>query len=154
MRRILGDWDVARMSASLSHPYPLLSAEFKIMSMQAKRKTGLIYAYVITKDDDIIGLVDLFRKTTSDPFELGYCLAPEHWGHGYMSEACQSLMDAARSTLSIERMIANVWHDNPASIQILEKLDFQKSKAHNFAFSIARGCKVKSYTFENLFESA
>jgi len=55
------DFDIARMTGSFPYPFPLLSAEFKIMTFHAAKRRGLAHPYAITlKDqDEMIGVADL-----------------------------------------------------------------------------------------------
>ena len=42
------DIDVARMTGSIPHPFPVLAAEFKIMDLLAQKRRGLALPYAIT----------------------------------------------------------------------------------------------------------
>lgn len=57
--------------------------------------------------------------------EIGYGLAPSHWGMGLASEAVAAMLEQAFKGLSIRRIEATVDPRNLASIRILERLGFR-----------------------------
>jgi RimJ/RimL family protein N-acetyltransferase len=56
--------------------------------------------------------------------ELGYRFLPEYWGQGLATEAGTALIEFARSTLRLERLVAMVHPDNVASARVVTKLGF------------------------------
>ncbi|WP_393959388.1 GNAT family N-acetyltransferase [Priestia megaterium] len=58
--------------------------------------------------------------------EIGYELHPQHWGHGYASEAASAVMAYGFQILQLIRIGAVVFLENKASQHVLEKLGFQK----------------------------
>ncbi|MED3863581.1 GNAT family N-acetyltransferase [Priestia megaterium] len=58
--------------------------------------------------------------------EIGYELHPQHWGHGYASEAASAVMAYGFDNLQLVRIGAVVFLENKASQHVLEKLGFQK----------------------------
>lgn len=62
---------------------------------------------------------------TADPAvaEIGYILAPQHWGHGYATETVRALVDWARS-LGLQRLHASIHPANTASVNVLRKCGF------------------------------
>ncbi|MCR8925781.1 GNAT family N-acetyltransferase [Priestia megaterium] len=58
--------------------------------------------------------------------EIGYELHPQHWGHGYASEAASAVMAYGFDILQLVRIGAVVFLENKASQHVLEKLGFQK----------------------------
>ncbi len=138
------DFDIARMTGSFPHPFPLLSAEFKIMDLKQKHQRGLAFPYAVTIDNgSMIGIVDLFRSNLEVPIEtgleIGYWIGRPFWGRGYATEACQGLIQNAVDTLKVRRIKAGVFVDNPASQTVLKKLGFQVSNTpKTLFFSMAR----------------
>lgn len=70
--------------------------------------------------DALIGQVGMSHD------DIGYMIAPDHWGQGYASEAAQGLLDAAIPRFGITQVVASAFQDNPASMRVLEKLGFEK----------------------------
>ena len=48
--KLAGDYDIAKMTGAIAHPFPLYSAEFKIMYLRRQKARGLAYPYAITLD--------------------------------------------------------------------------------------------------------
>jgi len=144
------NFDIARMTGSFPHPFPLLSAEFKILHLKAQKTRGLAYPYAITAKghDDMIGIVDLFRRTERSPLEFGYWIGEPYWGKGYASEACQCLMAEADRHFGPTLLTAGVFSDNPASLRVLEKLGFKPTGKTEKYFSMARLRKAESILLE------
>jgi RimJ/RimL family protein N-acetyltransferase len=54
--------------------------------------------------------------------ELGWGLAPEHWGSGYATEAALALRDWALGERGLTRLISLIQHGNVRSFRVAEKL--------------------------------
>jgi RimJ/RimL family protein N-acetyltransferase len=147
--KLVSDFDIARMTGSIAYPYPLLSAEFKIMTFHAAKRRGLAHPYAITLSDkdEMIGVADLFKRDAESLWEIGYWIGRDFWGNGYMTEACTALLAEANETLEAEDRIAGVFTDNPGSARVLEKLGFEKTGAPNLYFSMARLKNAKSQDY-------
>ncbi len=144
------NFDIARMTGSFPHPFPLLSAEFKILHLKAQNRRSLAYPYAITEKghDAMIGIVDLFRQIETDNLEFGYWIGEPFWGKGYASEACRGLMEEADRHFGPAVLRAGVFSDNPASLRVLEKLGFELTGKKEVYFSMARLKKAESLLLE------
>lgn len=79
----------------------------------------------IESDDTFIGLIGFWRIVKEHHYgELGYMLAREHWGKGYISEAIGALVPFGFNTLGFHRIEAITRPENAASIRALEKNGF------------------------------
>lgn len=143
------DIDVARMTGSFPHPFPVLAAEFKIMDLRAQKRRGMAHPYAITLKgkDEIIGVADLFKRSADGLWEIGYWVGRPYWKNGYMTEACQALLSEADARLGAGDRVAGVFTDNPGSARVLEKLGFKRKGAPNFYFSMARLAKAECQDF-------
>ena len=108
--------------------------------------------YAIVKDDIPIGCVGLlFHPDTNhfwgeDACELGYWIAEEYWGNGYVAEASQRLIEHAFDELNIETIYATYRIENDQSKRVLEKLGFEYLKEmqnENYLHEIFREIAVK-----------
>ena len=88
-----------------------------------------------------IGLADRDGET-----ELGYWIAPDHWGRGYATEAARAVIDAARNSLRIDRLVSGHFVDNPAPGRVLQKLGFAPTGVHERE-CISRGTTVPCSTY-------
>jgi len=147
--KLVSDFDIARMTGSIAYPYPVLSAEFKIMTFHAAKRRGLAHPYAITLkgDDALIGITDLFKREETALWEVGYWIGRPFWGKGYMTEACAALLAEADTTLGAADRVAGVFIDNPGSARVLEKLGFKRSRQPEPYFSMARLKKAPSQDF-------
>ncbi len=57
--------------------------------------------------------------------EIGYDLAPDYWGQGYMSEALAAAIDNGFERMNLHRIDALVYPENLRSVHLLQKLGFQ-----------------------------
>lgn len=73
---------------------------------------------------ELIGGVGLHAGETGA--ELGYWIAPEHWGRGFATEAARALLGLAR-TLGHREVHAHHFLDNPASGRVLDKAGFRRT---------------------------
>ena len=147
--RFVSDWDIARMTGSLPYPMPQISAEIKIEMLLSRRRRGLAYPYAMTfGGTDIIGVMDIFKRTDQSEFELGYWLARDYWGQGLIAEAATAVMTEAQQSLGVSKFVAGVFADNPASMRVLEKLGFTKTGSEGKYFSMARLEHMESIGFK------
>ena len=98
------------------------------------------FAIVRRTDNVLVGLIalgppylaDFIRfedapnaKFNSLEVELGYALAPEHWGNGYASEAGKAMVRYAFEDLKLPRIVNSVRKDNTRSINVMKRLGFR-----------------------------
>lgn len=153
--KLAGDPDIARMTGSFPHPFPLLSAEVKVMMLKAMNRQKNAYPYAVTKDGgDLMGMVDMFRNGPGFPFELGYWLGKPYWGQGYAAEASRAILQEAKKTLGLTEIVAGVFFDNPSSVRVLEKLGFKPCGPGGDYFSMARLKKASSLDFHLSLETS
>ena len=57
-----------------------------------------------------------------DEHELGWWLSPEHWGHGYATEAGQGAIGLAFGARGLDRVVAVVDPDNVRSLAVCRRL--------------------------------
>ncbi len=92
-------------------------------------ESGNIMKWGIARNEDgiVIGTTTLFNLDLNNGrAELGYALAQEEWGHGYMNEALKALLDYCFTVLNLRRLEADVDPRNNSSIRTLERLGFQR----------------------------
>lgn len=76
-------------------------------------------------DGRLIGLCTLFAfYLPSRRCEIGYILAREHWGQGYMHEALEALLDYGFAVLDVNRVEADIDPRNQGSQRTLARLGF------------------------------
>jgi RimJ/RimL family protein N-acetyltransferase len=126
IERYCSDWQVARWTARIPHPYPKGTAERFVYSAREANTLGrdLTLALApIPSPGKAIGAISLERRG-ADRLTLGYALAPEVWGHGYATEAVAAIVRAAFALTDVAEIEASVQVDNIASRRVLEKTGF------------------------------
>lgn len=77
-------------------------------------------------DGALLGTCTLFKIHAGNRrAELGYGLAPWHWGQGYAQEAVGALLDWGFGPLALHRVEADIDPDNHASAKLLRRLGFR-----------------------------
>jgi RimJ/RimL family protein N-acetyltransferase len=128
----VGRWEVASMTTRIAHPYPKGAAAEWIAGHAAAREDGSEHTFAITLRDAVtlqgehqpVGAISL-RDTERGNLELGYWLAPGHWGRGLTTEAAQAMVVYGFEKLGAEALTSGHFADNPASGRVLEKAGFR-----------------------------
>jgi ribosomal-protein-alanine N-acetyltransferase len=131
----LSDYDVAKMTSRVPHPYGEDDAEAFIAAPPDGR-----YVFVIEKKAGglFMGMTGLHP---ADGYEMGYWLGKPFWGHGYASEAAHRLARYAFEALNQQTVHAGWFCDNPASGHVLAKLG-ARHNGSQMRRSAARGVDV------------
>ncbi len=82
-------------------------------------------AIVLTAENQLIGGCDLVCDNERGEAGLGYILARDYWGQGYMTEAIGGLLGFAFEQLGVNRIFAEVEAENRGSVRVLEKTGFK-----------------------------
>jgi RimJ/RimL family protein N-acetyltransferase len=98
-----------------------------IMTHDRGRAEDIDHVYAITKDGVLIGVTGAHRASTDLPFEIGYWLAPEAWGQGFVTEASAALICWLETRKGARALVSGHFADNPASGRVLSKLGFLPS---------------------------
>jgi ribosomal-protein-alanine N-acetyltransferase len=112
------------------HPYTLEDA---ITFLELVKSGSLGYVFGIYSDEIFVGCCSLIPQ--QDVYrinaEIGYWIGEPHWGKGYATEAIKLLVDYAFHELNLLRVYAYVFEYNTASMQVLEKVGFEKDAVIN-----------------------
>jgi ribosomal-protein-alanine N-acetyltransferase len=78
-------------------------------------------------DTALIGQCTLFDIVApSRRAEIGFSMAAEAWGHGFMHEALSALLEHGFGALNLHRIEADIDPRNAASARCLERLGFRR----------------------------
>ena len=110
--------------------------------MDRMRKDILAHGYgwtaaEIAASRTCIGFVGL-HDAEIDPvvpagtIEIGWRLAPEFWGHGYVTEAAEALLDFGFETLGRDEIISFAVWNNHRSTSVMERLGMIRDAAGDF----------------------
>lgn len=120
-----GDPRVARFLIEVPSPYPASLARRWIQGRIAWWELGRGVTLAIARreaPDALLGTVSLRRHARDRRAELGYWLAADAHGHGYATEAVTAAVDFGFRQLALQRIYAQVFVGNDASMRVLEKL--------------------------------
>lgn len=92
------------------------------MASYAQHGHGLMHVSLM--DGTPIGMCGILRRDGLEHPDVGFALAPEHWGCGYTLEASRAVITHARSVLGIGTLLAITAPHNLRSMRVLEKLGF------------------------------
>jgi RimJ/RimL family protein N-acetyltransferase len=121
LARAIGQEAVVRMLARVPWPYREEDARTWIDSPRDPYLPNLLIT-LPEEDGRIVGCVGLHED--GGQIEVGYWIAPTHWGRGYATEALNGLLALARLA-GHRRIVSRHAADNPASGRVLKKAGFR-----------------------------
>jgi RimJ/RimL family protein N-acetyltransferase len=138
LAKFAGDFDVAKMTSRVPHPYPVLAAEGWIMLTEAGRPLGQNLPFAITLPGE--GLIGAggFARDSEGAWEFGYWIGKPFWGKGLATEAAKALVGWWDGAIAAPKLLAGRFADNPASGRVLEKAGFKPTGETGERFSLAR----------------
>ena len=126
VKQHLGDPDVTRFMDRLSMA-TLDDARAWIdwMASFFAEKSGLRWGVTLKTGGRLIGSAGMHNWDRAVRFaEVGYDFARPYWGQGYATEAARALIVFGFERMNLNRIEADLWKDNEASIRVLQKLGF------------------------------
>ncbi|AWB93363.1 GNAT family N-acetyltransferase [Aeromicrobium chenweiae] len=134
--RALAAGDVASAEQQIGLPVPQGFAEavdiwrfmVKLADQHPDNADWLMRAVVA--DDVIVGNAGFKGAPVDGRAELGYRILPEHRRHGIALAAVMLLLDHARGTPGLERVIARIAPDNQASVGVVTAAGFVPDGEH------------------------
>jgi 8-oxo-dGTP diphosphatase len=126
IERLAGDWEVARFTGSIPHPYPAGGAAPWIEETWAEGASSqkLVAAIERRLDGTFLGCIELDLTRRAGAASLGYWVGRPYWGEGFTAEAAQALIDLAFQRLGLASVEAAAMPANRRSVRVLEKLGF------------------------------
>jgi [ribosomal protein S5]-alanine N-acetyltransferase len=76
-------------------------------------------------DGEAVGMCGVLKRDSLPDPDIGFSFLPEHWSQGYALEAASAVMQHARGTLGLGRIVAITTKDNRSSMRLLGKLGFR-----------------------------
>jgi RimJ/RimL family protein N-acetyltransferase len=113
---LAGDWDVARWTASIPHPYSIDSAQ-RWIAHQADQTKELVFA--IRFDADLIGCISYSILSG----EIGFWIGRAYSNQGFATEALVGLVQTLRAC-DFTNFWAATLPSNRASARVLSKAGF------------------------------
>ena len=135
---LANDFDVARMTTRMPHPYSLSDAEAWLEEWAAPDHGRQATFAIEHSETGLMGIVGLF-PSEEGRCELGYWLGRSYWGRGFATEAANSAVVWASEAWGKRAVFAGHFSDNPASGQVLCKTGFLYTGEVKQSHSLARG---------------
>jgi ribosomal-protein-alanine N-acetyltransferase len=117
---LAGEWDIARMTSRIPHPYTLIDADLWIASIGNDE-----FVRGVEHAGALIGAVGYIEGEDREA-EIGYWIGKPWWGHGFATEAAQALVAHCFGPAGFVRLTCGHFIDNPASASVIAKLGFRR----------------------------
>ncbi|GLC89291.1 GNAT family N-acetyltransferase [Lysinibacillus piscis] len=124
IEELAGDYEVAKSTLNIPHPYPKGAAIQFIESMLNAEKNNTIIMFAIIEKESqlLIGLINLNLSAPYRRGELAYWIGKAYWGIGYGTEAAQALLTYGFHHLQLNKIFAASFTANPGSWRVMEKI--------------------------------
>lgn len=124
VEELAGDYEIAKSTLSIPHPYPKGSAidwiNFVKESEQAKRQ--ITFAIINKESNSLIGVIGFNLQMAFERGEINYWIGKPYWGKGYATEAAREMFRYGFNELGLNRIYAASFTSNPGSWKVMEKL--------------------------------
>lgn len=129
---ILKDKDVASTTLNLPYPCSLKDCQELIEAYINEQELKKTIRWAITKkeENDVIGVIRLTLNFDFNSGELGFWMGKKYWRNGYTFEATEKVIGFGFNKLNLNRMEAHSMVENNSSINLLNKLGFQREGFH------------------------
>ena len=124
VERLAGDWEIARYTAHIPHPYPPGAAAPWIEETWAEASAGkkVVAAIERRADGALVGCIELDLTQSAGVGALGYWVGRPYWGAGIASEAAAAMTALGFERLGLARIEAAAVPANRRSVRVQEKL--------------------------------
>jgi len=89
---------------------------------------GITWAIALKQNNECIGTCGYGEVEFGERGEIGFDLAKESWGKGFMKEGLIAIIDYGFSVLKLSKVEAHTYSNNIRAKHLLEKLGFQLDK--------------------------
>jgi RimJ/RimL family protein N-acetyltransferase len=137
MAELANDFDIARMTTRIPHPFAVEHAEDFIARMERSDGDREAVFAIESEGEGFLGVIGLHPGPAGA--EIGYWLGRPFWGRGYATEAAAGVLAWVRADWGRRFIVSGHFADNPASGQVLCKTGFLYTGEVVGRFSVARG---------------
>ena len=132
------DFDIARMTSRIPHPFRPRDAEIFLDRMAAADRAREATFAIEDRIEGVVGILALDQSGGLGP-EIGYWVGRPYWGRGIASEAARAALSWAGGEWRKRVVVAGHFADNPASARVLVKAGFLYTGEVQRRRSLARG---------------
>lgn len=90
------------------------------------RETGTCIGFAGLHPDDVVPTLP------PQTVEIGWRLAPQYWGKGYVTEAAAALVEFGFGKLGLDQIVSFAVWNNVRSLAVMERLGMQRDAEHDF----------------------
>jgi ribosomal-protein-alanine N-acetyltransferase len=121
--RYCNDLDIARMTASIPHPYEESMALEWIAGHQPAFEQGEAAYFAVTskKTGELTGAISIHIIKQHRSAEVGYWIGKPFWNRGYGTEALKAVISFGFEQFELNRIFARHMTKNPASGRVMQK---------------------------------
>ncbi|MBU2713608.1 GNAT family N-acetyltransferase [Zooshikella harenae] len=94
------------------------------IKMYTQKGVGL-YLVELKNEQIPLGICGLIKRDNLDDIDIGYGFLPDYCGFGYAYESAHAVLDYAKQTLNLKRVVAITTFDNISCIRLLSKLGLE-----------------------------
>jgi RimJ/RimL family protein N-acetyltransferase len=87
-----------------------------------------LYAVMLKETNELLGMCGLIKRDTLDDVDIGFAFLQRHWSKGYAFESARAVMELAKNTFGLTRVVAITIPSNQGSIKTLEKIGLRFEK--------------------------
>ena len=142
IRALAGDFDVARMTGMIPHPYSERDA-LAWIDRAGQGDEGVVFA--VARDGALIGCSG-YMPMDAEHAEVGYWIGKPFWGEGFATEAVRAVLAHAFDAHGFAYVKAGHFVDNARSQRVLGKLGFSPD-GEEMRDCAARGEPVQCLTY-------
>ncbi len=123
VQRLAGEWNIARMTLTVPHPYEDGMAESWIATHVENFASNRIhnFAIVLRATQELCGCISLGFDKANNIAEIGYWIGVPFWNQGICSEAASIILDYGFSNCNLHKIYARHLGCNPASGCVMQK---------------------------------
>jgi RimJ/RimL family protein N-acetyltransferase len=81
-----------------------------------------LYKVELKQNGEPIGISGLVKRDTLPDPDIGFAFLPQYWSKGFAFESAMAVMNYARDTAGLDRILAITSPDNDASAKLLAKI--------------------------------
>jgi ribosomal-protein-alanine N-acetyltransferase len=125
LAQLANNYEIARfLTNRFPHPYTVEHAK-EFIELFQKDKPCQRFAIVV--NDELIGGcgINLQEDIFVNNAELGYWIAKEYQGKGYMTDALKAITNYGFENFPVTRIFCRIYGNNPASMRVAEKAGFK-----------------------------
>jgi len=129
VQEMAGNFNVAKMTLNVPHPYlPGMAEEWiETHPLNWESGTGASYAITSKQTKELFGAIG-FVSIEHSQASMGYWIGEPFWGNGYCSEAAAGLVQYGFSSLGLVRVYAEHLSINPASGRVMRNIGMKHYK--------------------------